>query len=222
MAKAAAFFDVDGTLVDSTVVHPFAWYASHQALPHKSALRLARCLLLLPFYWTLDQVNRRAFNKVFFREYQGMSRNRLMALAETMYTDYIGPRIYPGGRDMLAQVRADGLTPVLVTGALYFTVAPLARDFGIEHVIANRLEFQESMATGKLEGPIVAGETKRELIEEFAAAHDIDLAQSYAYGDSFSDLPMLQAVGHPTAVHPDARLVRIARQQQWPVTRWKS
>ena len=82
---------------------------------------------------------------------------------------------------------------------------------------ANQLEFDGGYATGKLAKPFVAGATKAEIMRQYAKKHGLDLAESWAYSDSFSDYPMLAVVGHPTAVNPDLRLRSIARSYDWPV-----
>ena len=94
---------------------------------------------------------------------------------------------------------------------------PLARYLGVDDLIANSLEFQDGYATGKLKKPFVAGATKAEIMRTFSKANGIDLAESWAYTDSFSDYPMLAVVGHPTACNPDFRLMRLARSYDWPV-----
>jgi phosphoserine phosphatase len=84
-------------------------------------------------------------------------------------------------------------------------------------LIANQLEFDDGYATGKLKKPFVAGATKADIMRQYAREHDVDLAQSWAYTDSFSDYPMLAVVGHPTACNPDLRLRSLARSYDWPV-----
>lgn len=216
----AAFFDVDGTLVATTVVHPCLWYAAHQALPRLSLAKSVGLLLRTPLYWALDQVSRAAFNTCFYREYRGMTRNRLVTLAVEMFATMIQPRLYPGAVDLVDRAREQGLLPVLVTGALDFTVAPLAAHLGIDHVVANRLVFEHGVATGDLVPPLIAEASKATAIRRFANAHRIDLEHSFAYADSYSDLPMLSSVGHPAAVQPDWRLSRAAATNRWPVITW--
>lgn len=218
--QRAAFFDVDGTLVDTTVVHPAGWYARNLAVPSESLAKFSRLLLRIPYYWTIDHISRTLFNERFFREYRGMTRNRLVTLAEEMFEQVIRPRIYPGVEAALALLRGDGCVPVLVTGAIDITIAPLARHLQIEHVLANRLVFAQGKATGDLLPPIVAEEHKATLMANFAVTHNIDMAASYAYADSVADIPMLEQVGRPAAVHPDRRLRRVAKKRQWPIVQW--
>lgn len=218
--KTASFYDVDGTLVASTIVHPCLWYAAHQAIPSKSIAKTASLLLRIPFYWAVDQVSRTAFNHLFYKEYTGQTRNRLLALAEEMFDSMIRPKLFPGARELVARSREAGHAQVIVTGALDFTVEPLADYLGIEHLIANRLEFKEGVATGKLLQPVIAEGDKVTAIRRFARSHKIDLNESFAYADSASDLPMLSAVGRPSAVRPDRRLKLVAAKKCWPVIEW--
>ena len=113
--------------------------------------------------------------------------------------------------------RRAGVRQVLISGALDFTMRPLARYLGVDDLIANQLEFVENYATGKLKKPFVAGATKADIMRAYARQHAIDLAESWAYTDSFSDYPMLAVVGHPTACNPDLRLRSLARSYDWPV-----
>ncbi|HAA59218.1 MAG TPA: HAD-IB family hydrolase, partial [Myxococcales bacterium] len=84
-------------------------------------------------------------------------------------------------------------------------------------IIANRLEVKDFKATGKLLRPVVAGPTKAQLIRDHAAKNGHDLNECFAYSDSYSDVPMLSVVGHPTTVNPDKKLYRLARAYQWPI-----
>ncbi len=171
----------------------------------------------MPLYWIADKLSRKWFNEIFYQSYAGASEDRLVVLAEELFEDVIKPNIYPRAKDLIAESRRAGCRQVIVSGALDFTMKPLARYLGVDDLIANKLEFVDHYATGKLEKPFVAGATKADIMRAYAAAHGIDLAKSWAYSDSFSDYPMLAVVGHPTAVNADFRLRSIARSYDWPV-----
>ena len=123
----------------------------------------------------------------------------------------------PRAKELIDESRRAGVRQVFVSGALDFTMKPLAKYLGADDLIANRLEFVDNYATGKLKKPFVAGATKADIMRDYAKKHDIDLAESWAYTDSFSDYPMLAVVGHPTACNPDFRLRSLARSYDWPV-----
>ncbi len=216
-AKRAAFFDVDGTLVRTNIVHAFAFYALNQGSIFGTAWRTARTAARVPLYWALDKVNRKVFNQVFYASYRGISEDRLLVLAQELYEEVLKPGIHPGTPRLLAQARSAGCRIVLVTGALDFTVRDLARHLGADDLIANRMHFVEGVATGRVVPPIVEGAHKAQLVRDYCSREGLPLDKSHAYSDSFSDYPMLAVVGHPAAVNPDLRLRSIARAYQWPV-----
>jgi HAD superfamily hydrolase (TIGR01490 family) len=215
--RAAAFYDVDGTLIRSNIVHAFAWYARNQPSLRGSLKESLRTAASIPLFFAADILSRKVFNQIFYRSYAGQSEDRLEVLAEELFADVIKPSLFPRTRALVDEAKQAGLTNVLVTGGLDFTVRPLARHLGIEHFIANRLEFENGYATGQLRKPFVAGATKAQIMRDFAERERIDLGRSWAYTDSYSDYPMLAVVGHPTAVNPDWRLRALARSYDWPI-----
>ena len=215
--NSAAFYDVDGTLIKINIVHAFAYYQARHPSLIASAVRTIKTGASIPVFWAADKLSRKWFNEIFYRQYEGASEDRLVVLAEELFEDVIKPAIYPRARDLIEESRRAGLRQVIVSGALDFTMRPLATYLGVDDLIANRLEFVDSYATGKLQKPFVAGATKADIMRDYARQHGIDLAESWAYSDSFSDYPMLAVVGHPTACNPDLRLRSIARSYDWPV-----
>ena len=215
--KAAAFYDVDGTLIKTNIVHAFAWYARHQPTLTGSLVKSAKTALSIPMFMIADKLSRKVFNQLFYGYYAGEPEDRLVVLAEELFEDVIKPSIFPRARDLVEQSRRSGARQVLVSGGLDFTVRPLARYLGVDDFIANTLEFENGYATGHLGKPFVAGATKAVIMRDYAETHGIDLTRSYAYSDSYSDYPMLAVVGHPTAVNPDWRLRATARSYDWPV-----
>ena len=215
--NSAAFYDVDGTLIKINIVHAFAFYASRHASLGESARRTIQTALSIPVFWAADKLSRKWFNEIFYRSYEGQSEDRLVVLADELFEDVIKPNIYPRAKELIEESRRAGVRQVLVSGALDFTMRPLAKYLGVDDLIANQLEFVDHYATGKLKKPFVAGATKADIMRAYAKQHDIDLAESWAYSDSFSDYAMLAVVGHPTACNPDFRLRSLARSYDWPV-----
>jgi HAD superfamily hydrolase (TIGR01490 family) len=215
--NSAAFYDVDGTLIKINIVHAFAFYAARHASIAESTRRTIKTALSIPVFWAADKLSRKWFNEIFYRSYAGASEDRLVVLAEELFEDVIKPNIYPRAKDLIDESRRAGCRQVLLSGALDFTMRPLARYLGADDLIANQLEFVDNYATGKLKKPFVAGATKADIMRAYAREHGIDLAESWAYSDSFSDYAMLAVVGHPTACNPDLRLRAMARSYDWPV-----
>jgi HAD superfamily hydrolase (TIGR01490 family) len=213
---AASYFDVDGTLVSTNLVHPTLFYLLNQGTPVQTAMRFGRTLLRAPGMGLAELVDRRTFNELLYASYEGMSEDRLVLLADEVFEKVIRPSIFPAARDLVKKNLESGHVVVLVSGALDFIVRRLADHLGSEQLIANRLEMKDGMATGKLLKPVVAGPEKARLIREHAREYGHDLDDCYAFSDSYSDLPMLSVVGHPAAVNPDARLKLLARAYSWP------
>jgi len=105
----------------------------------------------------------------------------------------------------------------IVSGATAFVVRPIAARLGIEHILYTRLEVDNGLFTGRVIEPICFEEGKIYWLQQFIDEHEIDLAKSYFYTDSISDLPLLDLVGHPVATNPDPVLYRTAVKRRWPV-----
>jgi HAD superfamily hydrolase (TIGR01490 family) len=213
----AAFFDVDGTLVRTNIVHAFAYYAMNQGTILGTAWQTARTVLSIPLFMVTDRVNRKVFNELFYSYYRGQSEDRLETLAEELFEDVLKPAVYPGTPRLVDEARRAGCRIVFVTGALDFTVRRLAQHLGADDLIANRMRFVQGRATGRVVPPIIEGAHKALVIRDYCVREGLALEKSFAYSDSFSDYPMLAVVGHPAAVNPDARLARVARAYEWPV-----
>jgi HAD superfamily hydrolase (TIGR01490 family) len=215
--KKAAFYDVDGTLVKTNIVHTFAYYCMNQGDLLGSAAKTLGLISTLPVFWATDKLNRKVFNEVFYRLYAGQTEDRLLILAEDLFEDVLKDAIYPAAHDLVEEARKSGCKIVLVTGALDFTVMPLARYLGADDVVANKMQFVNGVATGKVIPPIIEGANKAQAIRNYCVAHKLALEKSYAYSDSASDYAMLAIVGRPTAVNPDFRLRQLARAYEWPI-----
>jgi HAD superfamily hydrolase (TIGR01490 family) len=218
-SRRAAFFDVDGTLVRTNIVHAFAFYATNQGSILGSAWKTAKTALSIPLFLATDRLNRKLFNDLFYRYYEGQSEDRLETLSEELFEDVLEPAVYPGASRLIDQCRQAGCRIVFVTGALDFTVRRLATHLGADDLIANRMRFVQGIATGQVIPPIIEGAHKALAIRDFCVREKLALERSFAYSDSFSDYPMLTVVGHPAAVNPDARLASVARAYEWPILR---
>lgn len=215
--RAAAFYDVDGTLVSTNVVHAFGYYAANRGRLLESAFRTAALVAGIPAFWLADQASRALFNELFYKQYKGLSRDRIVALSEELFTKILEPAIYEGAEELVERCRKTGARQVLVTGAIDLTILPLARHFGMDDVIANRLEFVDDKATGRVIKPLLAGGTKAAAVRDYCAREGLDLSACWGFCDSYADYPMLAVVGRPTAVNPDFRLRQLARSHDWPV-----
>jgi HAD superfamily hydrolase (TIGR01490 family) len=218
---AAAFYDLEGTLVSTNLVHTLGFYSRNQQGLMKSVKKTAATVLSLPLFAVTDQYSRKVFNDLFFTRYKGESQDRLRYFAEELFEDVLKPAVFPGAFELIEKSRSLGLRQVVVTGALDLSVEPLMKFLRIDDYACNRLEFVNGLATGRLLPPVLAAATKASWIRTFAERERLSLSDSYAYSDSMSDLPMLSIVGHPAAVNPDMRLRQTALHHDWPVLNLK-
>jgi phosphoserine phosphatase len=135
-ALPAAYFDVDGTLVGTNLIHPTVMYLANQASPLDSAKRIGRALLQAPAMWMAEKRDRRLFNEMLFSHYKGMTEDRLITLSEEVYDGVVKSRIFKGAEQLIHQCQDAGLRVVLITGSLDYTIKPLAEFLGIQDIIS--------------------------------------------------------------------------------------
>jgi HAD superfamily hydrolase (TIGR01490 family) len=221
MTRAAAFFDLDKTLMAGSSGMQFARVATrHGIVGRRQLARWAVEHLRYRLRGTTDErttevlrVARDLISGVPARSLERMNPEVLAAIL---------PRVYPQMLDEVYAHQDAGRATLIVSAAGNGVVEPLAAVLGMDGGIGTRYEVGEDGAfTGRFDGPFVYGRGKVEAMQAFAVERGIDLAESYAYSDSISDLPMLRVVGHPVAVNPDPPLAEIAREEGWQTMRFE-
>ena len=156
------------------------------------------------------------------RVYESIAGRRVVDLARLTPDVLAGilPLVYPQMLDVAWRHQDAGRPVYIVTAASQEIAELLAHVLVFDGGIGARSEVRDGVYTGRPDGPFTYREGKAEAITEVAAREGIDLAESYAYSDSESDLPMLRAVGHPVAVNPDSALARVAREEGWEIMRF--
>ncbi len=134
---------------------------------------------------------------------------------ETLH-DIVDPLVYAEAADLIESHRAAGREVVIVSSSGAEMVGPIGEVLGADRVVATRMVTRDGRYTGEVEF-YAYGENKAVAMREVAAERGWDLADCFAYSDSVTDLPMLEAVGHPTAVNPDRALRKVATERGWPV-----
>src|ERR1700734_1590836 len=215
--RRAAFYDLDGTLVDLNLVHAAIFTLANVGEWSGRVSYLLGFAARIPRLYIAENRDRRTLNTVLFEAFKGVSRDRLFSLGEEYCDRILIGHLFPRAVELIEANRAAEIEPVLVTGSPDFIVAPLARHLGIADFAANRFVFSRGRATGRLAEPVMAGDEKSVWCADYAAERKIDLADCWGYPPSPYDTSFLAALGHPVAVNPDRRLRAAALSRQWPV-----
>ncbi len=213
-----AAFDLENTLIASNVVDSYAWLASRHLAPAERAAFVADLVAEAPSLLLLDRRDRGDFLRSFYRRYEGAPVDRLRDDGWELFHHLLLAKSFPDGFARVRKHRALGHRTVLITGALDLVVEPLRPLF--DTIVCARLGEADGNFTGRLAELPPIGEARALVLAEYAEAEGLPLEESMAYADSASDLPMLEAVGFPVAVNPEAKLASIARRRGWHVEHW--
>ena len=221
MSRAAAFFDLDKTLMAGSSGMQFARVATCQGIVSRRQLAS----------WAVEHLHYRLRGTTDERtaEVLRVARDLISGVPaktiERMSPEVMAailPRVYPQMLDEVHDHQDAGRATFIVSAAGNGVVEALSQVLGMEGGIGTRYEVgADGNFTGRFDGPFVYGPGKVEAMEAFAAEHEIDLAASYAYSDSLSDLPMLRAVGNTVVVNPDPPLAEVAKQEGWQTMRFE-
>jgi len=217
--RAAAFFDLDKTLVEGSSAIDFARASFKRGL--LSRRQLAKDLWA-NLKFRLNGSTDHSTEMLRARVLDAIAGTRvidLMRLGPDVFATLL-PRVYPEMLQEAWEHQDAGRAIYIVTAASQEMAESLAHVLGFDGGIGTRSEVKDGVYTGRPEGPLTYREGKPIAMREVAEREGIDLAESYAYSDSESDLPMLRAVGHPVAVNPDAELERVARHEGWRIIRF--
>lgn len=162
-------------------------------------------------------INEKRMAKTFLTFYKGRELKPFIDSAQEFYEEYLQPNLAPQVLEKLRWHQAQGHQTVLVTGSIDYYLKPVMTDLGIDHLLCTYLEVgEDGLLTGRSKGPICVGDEKVHMANALASEHGIDLSESYAYGNSEMDIPMLELVGHPFIVNPTPRLTRYAQSHDLP------
>jgi HAD superfamily hydrolase (TIGR01490 family) len=214
--RSAAFFDLDKTIIARSSALAFGRpFRAGGLINRRAALKAAYAqLVYLVAGADEDQMNR-------MRDYvtemcTGWDVQQVREIvAETLF-EIVDPLIYAEAVELIEEHKANGREVVIVSSSGEEVVEPIGALVGADRVIATRMVIEGGRYTGEV-AYYAYGPTKAAAMRELADAAGYDLADCYAYSDSATDMPMLEAVGHPTAVNPDRTLRRAARERDWPV-----
>ncbi|MEP7201893.1 MAG: HAD family hydrolase [Ilumatobacteraceae bacterium] len=213
---SAAFFDLDRTLISGSsafVLGVAAWRAG--LIPPRQFGRDAVGAVAFRFSGASDNTSNGVRDRI-LGAVKGVRVDDLVALNADIVPRLLD-KVRPEAQALVDRHRHAGRATYIVSASPIELVEPLAKALGMTAGIGTISATADGVYTGELGGPFCYGPGKVEAITDLARWENFDLAQCYAYSDSASDLPMLEAVGHPVAVNPDAKLERIAHHNGWPI-----
>lgn len=210
--SAAAFFDVDETLVRvKSMFHFLKFYLSRRGEPEETYEKLVYGLHTA----AAQGVSRQEINRAYYRLYAGENAERLATAGQAWFEHYEPQDLFiPETGAELRSARDRGDFVVLVSGSFFACLDPIAERLGADWAFGTRPVIRRGELTGEVVIPLI-GDTKGRTAQVAAAVRGLDLARSRAYGDHASDLSLLRSVGRPVVVGEDPVLVQHAAAHGW-------
>jgi HAD superfamily hydrolase (TIGR01490 family) len=216
-ASVAAFFDVDNTIIRGAssfhlakALYRRGFFGTRDILAF--AVKQGRYLLFGENDGDIADVRSRALGLM-----KGHSVAEVIAVGEEVYDQVLANRIYEGTKRLLDQHLSAGHQVWLITATPAEAGELIARRLGATGALCTRVESVDGFYTGRLEGEMMHGKSKATSAGALAESHGIDLTESFAYGDSTNDIPLLNLVGNPCAINPDSRMRKHAQTVGWPI-----
>lgn len=217
---AIAFFDLDKTLL--AVNSGSLWIRRELALGHITRMEAMRASVWLARYH-MGRVPMQDALLQAMSHLQGRDEQPIRERTVRFYEELVRSQYRPGALRALEEHRSAGDRLVLLTSSSGYMAELVARDLGLDAILCNRLEVDAAgLYTGRPLGEVCFGDGKRSYAQAYASGAGVPLSACAFYTDSYSDLPVMEVVGRPVAVHPDRRLRREALRRGWPVVDWGS
>lgn len=219
--RAAAFFDLDKTVIAKASMLAFGRTLYREGLISRRVVARALYGQLVYMHLGADEEKLARMRDSVLALIKGWERKRMREIVVEALEEVIEPIIYAEALTLIRSHQEAGHEVWVVSASPEEIVEPLGRYLGVDGVIATRAAVDED---GRYTGGVefyAYGPYKAEAMRRLAAERDLDLDGSWAYSDSATDAPMLEAVGHPVAVNPDRDLLRVARSADWEVRRFE-
>jgi HAD superfamily hydrolase (TIGR01490 family) len=212
--RSGAFFDMDKTLISENSGTLYVKYRYERG--EMTGWDLVKGLgAYLRYKAGLLDIDR--WTKEMMVDFKGQSELALTREANKWFHETVVQTLYPQAVELVREHQARGDVVAIVSGATRFVVKPLAEHLGIKHFLYTRLEVEEGKFTGRVIEPVCFEEGKIYWLQQLVEEQGIDLAKSWFYTDSITDMPLLELVGHPVVTNPDPFLYRVAARRAWPV-----
>jgi HAD superfamily hydrolase (TIGR01490 family) len=213
----AAFFDLDKTVIATSSVMALGGTLYRDGLISKRTIVRGIYAQVVYMLVGADDNKMDRMREAMLTITRGWDQQHVKELVRETLDDVLTPIIYAEALDLIDEHHKAGRKTVIISSSPQETVEPIGEYLGVDDVIATRARVDgEGRYTGELEF-YAYGPHKADAMREMAVAEGIDLAASYAYSDSITDLPMLELVGNPVVVNPDRELARVARERDWEV-----
>ena len=216
--KTAAFFDVDNTLIRGSTIYFLGrgmYQRGYFTKKDISRFVLANLRFRLTGKENKEEIAR--FQDAATDFIGGHNVKDIEAIAQQIYDEFVSPAMWQGTIDIAQTHIANGVEVYLVTAAPEDMATLIAKRLGLTGALGSKAEIKDGLYTGKMNGALLHGKEKAVAIRELAEKKGFDLEDCFAYSDSNNDLPLLQCVGHPSAINPDALLGLRAMAEGWPI-----
>src|SRR5579863_5438527 len=221
--SAGAFFDVDNTLMRGASIYHFArGLAARKMFGPRDLAEMAWKQLYFRVRGAENTEHIDAAREAALAFVAGHKVSDIVALCEEIYDEAMASRIWEGTRELAQRHLEAGQRVWLVTATPVELASIIARRLGFTGALGTVAESVDGEYTGRLVGGLLHGPAKAAAIKALAVREGLDLSRCAAYSDSANDIPMLELVGHPAAVNPDADLRAQARAHNWPVHDFRS
>lgn len=217
----AAFFDLDKTIIARSSPLALGKHFFKEGLIGRGALLKSMYAQLVFHLIGADEAKMERLRAEAAKLTAGWEVDKVKAVVAEVLEEVIQPLLYAEALELIHDHRAAGRLVCLVSSSPEEIVEPLSRMIRVDRVIATRPKVEDGRYTGELEF-YAYGPYKAEAIRALAAELGIDLERSFAYSDSITDLPMLEAVGNPVAVNPDRELRRVAQARGWRIESFRN
>jgi HAD superfamily hydrolase (TIGR01490 family) len=212
----AAFFDLDKTIIAKSSAFVFSRAFFQEGLINRRAVLKSTYAQFMYLLAGADTEQMERMRAHITAQCTGWDIAQVTAIVEETLHDVVDPLVYAEATELIAAHHRRGEDIIVVSASGVEVVAPIAKMIGATHTVATRMGTHDGRYTGDVEF-YCAGENKALAARRLAEEHGYDMQRSHAYSDSITDLPLLEAVGHPTAVNPDRALRREAVARGWPV-----
>ncbi|OFT77103.1 MULTISPECIES: HAD family hydrolase [Corynebacterium] len=217
----AAFFDLDKTIIATSSAFAFG-----KEFMHNGMITRAEALEL---YWAkvsymlVGQSSEKmdSTRDALAQLVEGWKVEDVQRITQETMRTVVTPAIYAEARELINQHKAAGHDVIIISASASILVEPIARELGIDTVVATEMGVEDGRLTGEITN-YLKGDAKADAVHRFAEEHGYNLAESYAYSDSATDIPMLEMVGNPVAVNPERALKKHAAANGWEIRIFKN